>query len=149
MKVTDLMLNDLVFYQGQVARVIDIYSDGQVWLCICGQDIRKLTPAEELSPIPITPEILEKSGFIKDEDEETNGTTYHILIQTGYEANSYTIQITLYKEPICGVNVLLKIWGWVPPYNGGTNDIHLCGANYVHELQHTIKICRIDKEITI
>ena len=100
-------------------------------------------------PIPLTPEILDKNGFIKDKDEGTNGTTYHTLIQTGYEANSYTIQITLYKEPICGVSVLLKIWGWVPPYNAGTNDIHLCSVNYVHELQHALKLCGIEKEIVL
>lgn len=100
-------------------------------------------------PIPLTPEILEKIGFIKDENEGANGTTYHTLIPTGYDANSYTIQITLYKEPICGVSVLLKIWGWVPPYNAGTNDIHLCSVNYVHELQHALKLCGIEKEITL
>ena len=104
---------------------------------------------DEFVGIPLTPEILEENGFIKDENEGANGTTYHTLIPTGYDANSYTIQITLYKEPICGVSVLLKIWGWVPPYNAGTNDIHLCSVNYVHELQHALKLCGIEKEITL
>ena len=101
---------------------------------------------EYLEPIPITHEVLEKAGFVKDEDKET-GCTYHILVPTGYEKNSFTIQISLYKEPICGVNVLFKCWGWIPPQNGGINDIHLCGMKYVHEMQHAIRLCGIDKEL--
>ena len=67
MEATDLMLNDLVLYRGMVAKVIDIYGNGQVRLCIYGQDIRKSMPAEKLSPIPLTPEILEKNGWNYDD----------------------------------------------------------------------------------
>ena len=101
---------------------------------------------DEIGPIPLTVEILESNGFTKDEDSE-NGSKYHLLVPTGHERNSYTIQVTLYKEPICGVKTLVKCWGWVPPYNGGLNDIHLCSANHVHELQHALRLCGIEKEI--
>lgn len=109
--------------------------DGGIWL-------------DYLDPIPITPEILEKNGFIEDEKTEF-GKVYHLLVPTGFEKNSYTIQVTLFKEPICGVNVLFKCWGWIPPYNGGINDIHLCGIGFIHEMQHALRLCGIEKEIVL
>lgn len=99
-------------------------------------------------PILLTPEILEKNGFIKDKGNEYS-ITYHILIPTGYEKNSYTIQITFYKVPLAGVNVLFKCWGWLPPDNCGMNDIHICNVEYVHNFQHALKLCGIEKEIQI
>ena len=105
---------------------------------------------EDIQPIPLTAEILEKNGFIKDANKDDKLTdTYHLLVPTGFERKSFTIQVSLYKEPICGVSTLVKCWGWLPPYNGGMNDIHLCGVNYVHELQHALKLCGIEKEITL
>ena len=161
MKANELMIGDWVYgctdpyspdeeQKKYPVKVIRIDADGDTYTM---GDSPSDDPYDDewwnLEPIPLTPEILEKNGFIKDKDEKTIGTTYHILIPTGYEANSYTIQITFYKEPICGVSVLLRIMGWIPPYNGGINDIHLCGAKYVHELQHALRLCGIDKEIVL
>ena len=103
---------------------------------------------EYLDPIPLTPEILEKNGFIKDKENELS-IYYHILIPTGYEKNSYTIQITFYKVPIAGVNLLFKCSGWLPPDNCGMNDIHMCNVEYVHQVQHALRLCGIEKEIQI
>ena len=158
MKPQDLMVGDLIS-MGGVIRVVTGIHDKEtengvdlITTMIPGHtfpDSNLSFQASYCYPIPITQEFLEKNGFVKDKEEDTLGTTYHILIPTGYEANSYTIQITLYTEPICGVSVLLKIWGRIPPYNGGINDIHLCGAKYVHELQHALRLCGIDKEIDL
>ncbi len=149
MKASELQIGDYVNYRGQIIKITSLYDKGDSNEVGWSDKESVWVNADNVKPIPLTPEILEKNGFIKDENEGANGTTYHTLIPTGYEANSYTIQITLYKEPICGVSVLLKIWGWVPPYQAGTNDIHLCSANYVHELQHALKLCGIEKEITL
>jgi len=101
-----------------------------------------------VNPIPLTPEILEKNGFIKDEDDEYQ-KTYHLLVPTGFEKDSYTIKVTLYTKPICGVNVLFKCWGSIPPYNGGLNDIHLCSISFVHQMQHALRLCGINKTIEL
>ena len=103
---------------------------------------------DELCGIPITPEILEKNGFIKDEVNE-HQKTYHLLVPTGFEKSSHTIKVTLYTKPICGVNVLFKCWGFIPPYNGGLNDIHLCSILFVHQMQHALRLCGIDKTIEL
>lgn len=143
MKVTDLMLNDLVLYRGQVARVIGIYSDGQVRLCIYGQDIRKSMPAETLSPIPITPEILEKNGWKLLPRDTSHIIEY--LWSTGGIAEYADIRIYVRKDHD-------DMWRWDFPtlnihlYRG---EIELNKFHYVHELQHTIKNCRINKEIIV
>lgn len=150
MKANELMIGDWVkLKDGGPLQMEDVSGTGMFKKWTSDGEYMIPYSYDEIEPIPLTPEILEKNGFIKDKDKKTIGTTYHILIPTGYEANSYTIQITLYKEPICGVSVLLKIWGWIPPYQGGINDIHLCGAKYVHELQHALRLCKIEKEIVL
>ena len=111
-------------------------------------DVRLVFPEKYIDPIPLTSEILEKNGFIKDEEDE-HQKTYHLLVPTGFEKDSHTIKVTLYTKPICGVNVLFKCWGFIPPYNGGLNDIHLCSILFVHQMQHALQLCGIDKTIEL
>ena len=154
MKAEELMIGDWVLKDMNYLEDDPMYTrlDYQPYQIMTGDEIdvaietNCIGDADVYQPIPLTAEILEANGFIKDEDSE-NGSKYHLLVPTGHERNSYTIQVTLYKEPICGVKTLVKCWGWVPPYNGGLNDIHLCSANHVHELQHALRLCGIEKEI--
>ena len=150
MKASELMIGDYVNYRGQIIKITSLYDKG-------GSNEVGWSDKESVwvngrctDPIPLTSEILEKNGFIKDADEDKRWVEeYHLLVPTGFERNSYTIQVSLYKEPICGVSTLVKCYGWYPPYNGGVNDIHLCSANYVHQLQHAMRLCGIDKEIEL
>lgn len=96
----------------------------------------------------ITPQILEKNGFVKVEENEYS-CSYQLLIPTGYEKNSYTIKFTFFNEPITGVDTILNCWGWIPPENSGLNDIHLCNIESVHELQHALRLCGIEKNIEL
>lgn len=149
MKPNELMYGDLVFCEGQPTPsnvVVKMIAEDGVWFE--GDEFEGATSYDRIFPIPITQEILEKNGFIEDE-KSGFGKVYHLLVPTGFEKNSYTIQVTLYKEPICGVNVLFKCWGWIPPYNGGINDIHLCGIGFIHEMQHALRLCVIEKEIVL
>lgn len=77
-------------------------------------------------PIPLTPEILEKN-FQKDPD-----------------------YINTYWRPDCRKFCFVKEsddWYFAFRYKGG----HICIAecNYVHELQHILKSCGIEKEIVL
>lgn len=140
MKVTDLMLNDLVLYRGEVARVISISLNGEVSLLVDGHIVARFVCADELSPIPITPEILEKNGFKNDFYEEESVADYHTIRLEGYSL----------KHKIGKIDGYLVTW-----CNGGVNvttDLHGCvqkDISYVHELQHALKLCKIDKEITL
>lgn len=150
MKVNELQIGDYVNYRGQIIKVTSLYDKGGSNEVGWSDKESVWVNASNVEPIPLTADILEKNGFIKDADEDDRVVdVYHLLVPTGFEINSYTIQIRLYREPISGVNTLVKCWGWIPPYNGGLNDIHLCSANYVHQLQHAMRLCGIDKEIEL
>ena len=122
----------------RISRIEDELGDYYVW----GEGFGRMCYPKRLEPILITPEILEKNGFVKEKEDEL-GITYYFL------ERPYTTQITLYKEPICDVSILFKAWGRVPSSVGGVNDIHLCSVKYVHEMQHALRLCGIEKEIII
>lgn len=150
MKANELMIGDYVNYRGQIIKVTSLYDKGGSNEVGWSDKESVWVNASNVEPIPLTPEILEKNGFIKDANKDDRFTdTYHLLVPTGFERNSFTIQVSVYKEPIDGVSTLVKCWGWLPPYNRGMNDIHLCSANYVHELQHAMRLCGIEKEIEL
>ena len=77
---------------------------------------------DQIKPIPLTKEILEKNGFVKDDtwDEWVHFT------------NGIIIDFTLLVDE-----------------DGFRLDIPNARINYVHELQHALKLCGINKEITL
>ena len=81
--------------------------------------------AFEVEPIPLTPEILEKNGFVPD-----NFSPYYLSIEDGsirFSEHQYGLYCNILRS--------------YQRYDG------VC--NYVHELQHALKLCGIDKEIVI
>ena len=120
------MLNDLVMCQGKILRVgcisdydikIDLYEDGEdtPYAEIWQEEL------DEVEPIPLTAEILEKNGWKYNELPFIQGwEQFGLLLYAGGE--SYRIN--------CGNNVAMKI-------------------DSVHELQHALRLCGIDKEIVL
>ena len=83
-----------------------------------------------LFPIPLTPEILEKNGFVKQAYDgwlisENNGRR---LIEYRTDYFDGLLRIDYAEEPFSKISIKLK---------------------YVHQLQHALKVCGIDKEIEI
>lgn len=74
-----------------------------------------------LDPIPLTPEILEKNGF-----EEFDG--WRILDMDDVE--------------IRWIGTTLEI-------SGSHGNMELPNVQCIHELQHALRLCRIDKEIVL
>lgn len=101
-------------------------------------------------PIPITPEILEKNGFITEEREGDPTFPYLAFI---IENDEYRVEITWYDshdvyEPNTGeyLHGAPEVWnmeilGKCSNYDCGKNKL------YLHELQHALKLCGINKEI--
>ena len=86
---------------------------------------------EELEPIPITPEILEKNGFgYKEEDENFA----HYYLGEPHFCKDMGLHIGSNKKGAYCTNI-------------GYNDIY--GLRYVHELQHALRLCGIEKEIEL
>lgn len=85
-------------------------------------------PYKEIFPIPLTEEILEKNGFKKQDD------------------GCYII--TLEEENLIGVQPFENV-NWIFGANVFPNIIEHLNILYVHELQHALRLCGVEKEITI
>lgn len=81
----------------------------------------------EVNPISLTPEILEKNGFVLD-DEWYIYTGQGINIEVAFrDDNKFVYDLSILT-------------------GSGSMDIH---AKYVHELQHAIRMCNINKTIKL
>lgn len=141
MEATELMIGDYLQVEpsGMAIR-INAIREKMVGYHSC--EGRTLFVLEEIvHPIPLTPEILKKNGFnVVDENELRVEYAWH-------DNNSYTsISVTFYKTPICGVNVLFRC---ERNFSGGCDKIHNCHIDFVHELQHALHLCGIEKEIEL
>lgn len=118
MKAEDLMRGDWVYLFGAPCRIKDIVDDGVI------------NYEKDVTPIPLTPEILEKNGFgfIDTSNKEYSSvwTGWWILdcLELGCCNNS--------KFPVF--------------FNIADTNVKV---NYVHELQHALKFCKIEKEIVL
>lgn len=139
MKVQDLMIGDLVdvIQNGEKhfaqVQMIDGYGDNAMAdECICDAIYYSI---DEIEPINLTPEILEKNGFVKQEDGYFRYfKSYDENYYFGFESISYlferkTAKIT--KEH---------------SQSGMQEKVEFI-CEYLHELQHALKLCGIDKEI--
>lgn len=133
-RVTDLMVGDLVLHDGKVIRVDAVHKrkigyhktkDKLTWL-FYGQ----------FQPIQLTPEVLEKNGFELDKAVEDyyciyDGIDNRVSLCNGKEYmnsdNEWNVHID--SEDYC--------------------TIASCELTYVHELQHILRLCKIDKEIVV
>lgn len=85
----------------------------------------------QVEPIPITPEILEKNGFVQNPRSKS---------RRSYQICNSDVYISWWRGRL---NILFK------PFIGhSTNHVNVDGK-YVHELQHALRICGIEKEIVL
>ena len=134
MKANELMKGDWVIFLGKYRKVCQIGPDNQVRFY--GEN-KVIVSADELDPIPLTPEILEKNGFEKQSN-----------YQWKYRDNSCKIVISIAPQ--------IKIDGEIigtPPISimleGALFDIDITSDCYVHFLQHCFRLVGIEKEIVL
>ena len=132
MKKEELMIGDWVFntHNRKLEQVCEI-RERMVML-----DYNDLYDYDEIEPIPLNPEILMKNGFREDRP----GITYRYR-----KFGETTIDV---------IDVFFHSNGKVTAtINGMTNDVYCnyvhCYCGHVHELQHAMRLCRIDKEIEL
>lgn len=123
MKAEELMIGDWVAFRGRPLRYT-------------AQDIATMAECEEkgiatdTTPIPITPEILQKSGFgFIERDEKLT----HFYLGKGHICSNMDIHI--------GTN---NYRFWVNNYMS-----NIFGLYFVHELQHAFRILGIEKEVVL
>ena len=129
MKATDLMVGDSIYRADCYDRVVEIRLNG-----IIGQDSnRGLIPFDEIRPIEITPEILVNNGFY-----ETGEGIFKFKQLNKEEDYDYYIIIDLI------IPIASRIISNHRSFNKIEGEI-----KYVHELQHALKLFKIEKEIIL
>jgi len=101
---------------------------------IIGLDnLRGLIRFSEIEPIPLTPEILEKNGWVYNNEDEK------FFPQTWVGGG-----LMLHGADDCGYRIVVT-----SDYDDeDTNDTPFI-IRYVHELQHALRLRRIKKEIVL
>lgn len=121
MNVRDLNILDWVLWDTTPCQVTAIGCD-YIETTKCGIT---LVESHLLNPIHLTPEILEKNGFELQRDKSEIGTldTYWL----GSELGAFRIH----------------------RLNNGDYQFGLAKIKFVHQLQHALRLCGIDKEIKV
>ena len=138
MKPEELMIGDWVSYKGEPYQIrqLGIFGenrDGEDYPAVCvgkPKGIGLIIERNKIEPIPLTDEILVKNGFVKQAYDgwlisENYGRRF-ISYRTDYFDGLLDIRYA--EEPFCKLSIKIK---------------------HVHELQHALRLCGIDKEITI
>lgn len=136
MKANELMIGDWVICGNiteEPTRITDICeSKNNVYLDLSGIPI--LAKIDKINPIPLTPEILEKNGFKKAKfnDNEPSGLCGKWWSKDGL------ILVKMFELTLIGI--VFSVSG---------NNSRISNIRYIHELQHALKLCGIDKTITL
>ena len=135
MKANELMLRDWVKHQDTEKTVDAIWFGNQVSLNDPSKEWGSIYTdkfsADDVKPIPLTAEILEKNGFgYKEED----GNLSHYYIGDRWYLDNPDLHIGTYNKGVYWLNYL---------------DNAIYGIKYVHQLQHALKLCHIEKEIDL
>lgn len=152
MKANELMIGDWVLRFGETPARVDAIGNIEVYL----SDDKTgdwTVSYEHIKPIPITSEILEKNGFTHCDYEGSELLDAFCWVEfnearNGFMINRASIKVTLYKKPIMGVSVLTEIDTYSTK-GDGVNKVHSCDIESVHELQHALRLCGIEKEIVL
>lgn len=131
MTTKELMLGDYVTFSDvqndsdcPKLKVVIIEKE-DVYVSIDGDPVVDVLDPKDLAGIPLTPEILEKN-FSSTPEWYFEGTT------------KYCLRIGAYKN------------AWCFYYERGEKVLNLqVKIDFVHELQHALRICRIPKEIEL
>jgi hypothetical protein len=122
MKIDEVMLGDIVSVSGRPIHVTLAVLNN--W-------------SDSIEPIPLTPEILEKNGFEHIKQK---------VIIPSKSQEEVEVEYMYCKELPCSFDI-------IHGYLMFNSNIDLCSirmvVNYVHELQHLLKLCGIDKEIVV
>ena len=144
MKASELMIGDWVectywtpSKQLKVAEIRRIM-DEEIKIGVYCDDLVLIFRQSEVKPIPLTQEILKKNGFIYDDN-------WHI---SWIEVGNYRIDVSFdYDGKVNYIEITEQGKGFSIPSE--REILYLTHIKYVHELQHALKLCKIEKEIEL
>ena len=144
MKAKELLNNIYVYFKcfdgSKIIVKVTGFNEGIVYGV--SKQGRHWCPTRRVEPIPLTPEILEKNGFEKVLDEDgTECYRYYNSAADGY------IKISLYYGGDGDWSIEIV------NYEKFDNNEIVYNNNFiflkVHQLQHALRLCKIDKEIIL
>ena len=97
-----------------------------------------------LEPILITAEILKANGFIPD--DLCDWAERYVCPAEIKKIPQTILEFTFYEG--ISADTLFKCWT-KPESRDGENSVHICDLKYVHQLQHALRLCGIEKEIKL
>ena len=132
MKANELMIGDWI-YNKNIDKPMQVYP--MMFSQMFRQRPDATTEDYNIFPIPLTPEILKKNGFVNKKGR---------FMQSGNFDNPPLIMWHLVDDKILGhPKSQLEI-------HHGYKSIHVSFVcDYVHELQHALRLCGIEKEIVL
>ena len=124
------MIGDWVLFGNEPHKVLSVDSENAVFL-----DLEyNLIHVDLIKPVPITQEILKKNGF---------RTGMYSYLELG---DSEWLE---YYHHECRLRMW---WGGLDEWENHSQRkeiIFQCSVSYVHELQHALRLCNINKEIEL
>ena len=136
LKVQDLMVGDWLMFNDKPCQVKGLHNDDTVTLT----GYRSMYYLIDAEPIPLTPEILEKNGFKLEyfiSEYFTSECEHYIGIDDRVALNNDKEYMNSNNE-------------WCVHVDSETYcTIATCELTYLHELQHILRLCKIDKEIVV
>ena len=136
MRATEIMISDYLSYEGQIIKVASI-TKKKVGYHIKDNEYRMhYARLCECKPVFITPEILEKLGF----SSEGSTACVHAKCYT-LSADKYKLTLTIadygkYKRLLLNVDSV-------------DAECFNIKCNYLHQLQHALKLCGISIKIEL
>lgn len=130
METENLMIGDWVLRKGKPIQVYNVFNGSiNETYYSCSNEVADYIPESEIKPILLTPEILEKNGY-KYQD-------------WWYEQEGYPDITNIFSDDMYEVGKHTYYGNGQPEFNS------IIKIRYVHELQHALKLCNIEKEILI
>ena len=147
MKAKELMIDDWVLidrpdkYAGAKAQIKSLIfhkeDDGQYFSVFIHDElgiVRREVFNEDLRPIPLTAEILEKNDFVCD---------------MFYGEWQFDLDTFPFNFPFSVVQRKNNSWYLGREEIGIVHNREIINISYVHELQHALRLCGINKEIEL
>ena len=123
MNANELMIGDWVHYRGTNIRVTSLYDKGGSNEIGWGDKESTWVNGRTVEPIPLTPEILERNGFERS----------RVFVEWKYVNDD--------------IYILWKPFPWIKILNDNVQVLFPC--EYVHELQHALRLCGVEKDIKL
>ena len=140
------MIGDWVFYPSlsiyiKIAQIKGNTIISELAECSPGMMYDVTPHVSDIEPISLTKEILKKNDMHLFDSNRFK--EHYIYSKNGIRSRNH-ISVIFYDDESILVEIENKSVS-----TDGVNRVHNCDINYVHELQHALKLCKIDINIKL